>query len=218
MVVFICVLVLWIFSLCLHEYAHARVAFAGGDYTVEDKGYLEFNPLRYTDPILSIVFPVLCIVLGGFGLPGGCVWINTGLLRSRGWATAVSLAGPASNLALVLVLSILFRLGLIPDNSESSLSATMAFFAFLQITAIVFNLLPVPGLDGFGAIAPWLPLEIQEGARRLYGIAPMILILCMWQIKAAYAPFQFACALLLQLFGIDFDLVISGAEQFKFWQ
>ena len=52
---FVFVFLLWLFSLCLHEFAHARVAFSGGDTTVKDKGYLTFNPIKYTNPMMSIV-------------------------------------------------------------------------------------------------------------------------------------------------------------------
>src|SRR5678815_2748961 len=70
---FYIVTVAWIFSVCLHEFGHAVVAYKGGDYTVRDKGYLTFNPLKYTDPLFSIILPVLFVALGGIGLPGGAV-------------------------------------------------------------------------------------------------------------------------------------------------
>ena len=56
---FTIVLIGWIFSLCLHEFSHAIVAYSGGDYTVREKGYLSFNPLKYTHPIFSIVLPII---------------------------------------------------------------------------------------------------------------------------------------------------------------
>src|SRR5580698_5444736 len=107
---FLLVLVVWIFSVCLHEYGHAWVAYRGGDTTVEEKGYLEMNPLRYTHPVLSFLLPILFMAMGGIGLPGGAVFINNNLLRSRGWETAVSLAGPAMNLLLALVITVLLRM------------------------------------------------------------------------------------------------------------
>src|SRR4028118_1839319 len=94
---FIIVLAGWIFSVCLHEWAHAFVAYQGGDTTVKDKGYLSFNPLKYTDPFLSIVVPIAFLLLGGLGLPGGAVYIERHRLRSKWWDTLVSLAGPAIN-------------------------------------------------------------------------------------------------------------------------
>ena len=67
---FMIVLLGWIFSLCLHEFSHALVAYYGGDYTVKDKGYLTFNPLKYTHPVFSLLLPLLFLVMGGIGLPG----------------------------------------------------------------------------------------------------------------------------------------------------
>ena len=80
---FIVVTVLWVFSVCLHEFGHALVAYYGGDYTVRDKGYLTLNPLHYTHPLYSLLLPVLFMMLGGIGLPGGAVYIERDLLRSR---------------------------------------------------------------------------------------------------------------------------------------
>src|SRR6188474_2888900 len=99
----------WIFSLCLHEFSHAIVAYYGGDYTVKEKGYLTFNPLKYTHPFLSIVLPLLILLMGGIGLPGGAVYIETRLIRSRYWLSAMSLAGPAANGLVAVSLAVLLK-------------------------------------------------------------------------------------------------------------
>ncbi len=112
---FLVVLIGWVFSLCLHEFAHAFVAYQGGDFTVRDKGYLTFNPLKYTHPVYSLLFPMLFLLMGGIGLPGGAVYIEKWRLRSKTWETAVSLAGPAANALLALVLGIV--LNLVPPGS-----------------------------------------------------------------------------------------------------
>src|SRR5512141_2416484 len=101
MEVFLLVTVAWVFSVCLHEFGHALTAYYGGDYTVKEKGYLTLNPVHYTHPVYSLVMPLVFMLLGGIGLPGGAVYINEHLLRSRGWRAAVSLAGPAMNVALL---------------------------------------------------------------------------------------------------------------------
>ena len=101
---FFVVLIGWIFSLCLHEFSHALVAYLGGDTTVKDKGYLTFNPLKYTHPVYSLLLPLLFLVMGGIGLPGGAVYIETWRLRSRNWMSVVSLAGPTANLILAIIL------------------------------------------------------------------------------------------------------------------
>ena len=104
---FIVVLVGWIFSLSLHEFAHAIVAYYGGDTSVRDKGYLTFNPLKYTHPLYSIALPLLFLFMGGIGLPGGAVYIDTWRLRSPKWRSMVSLAGPSANIVLVIVIAML---------------------------------------------------------------------------------------------------------------
>ncbi len=82
--VFLFVTSAWVVSLCLHEYAHARTALHGGDVTVGAKGYLTLNPLKYTHAALSIVLPVLFVIMGGIGLPGGAVFIERGGSRAAG--------------------------------------------------------------------------------------------------------------------------------------
>src|SRR6185295_10114833 len=111
MACFLIVVILWVFSVCLHEFGHAWVAYKGGDYTVRDKGYLTLNPIHYTHPVLSLVMPVVFMILGGIGLPGGAVYIERHLLRSRAWETAVALAGPAMNLPLVFIIALGFKIG-----------------------------------------------------------------------------------------------------------
>jgi Zn-dependent protease len=102
MQVFLLVTAGWVFSVCLHEFGHAVVAYRGGDYTVKEKGYLTLNPLNYTHPVYSLLMPLVFLFLGGLGLPGGAVYIEDRLLRSKGWRSAVSLAGPAMNVLLAM--------------------------------------------------------------------------------------------------------------------
>ncbi|RPI98376.1 MAG: hypothetical protein EHM39_08055, partial [Chloroflexi bacterium] len=110
---FVFVLVGWIFSVTLHEFGHALVAYMGGDYTVRDKGYLTFNPLKYTHPMLSIILPLIFLAMGGIGLPGGAVYIERHRLRSKWWGAAVSAAGPTANLLFAVLLALPFFTGLV---------------------------------------------------------------------------------------------------------
>ncbi len=106
---FLIVIVGWIFSLCLHEFSHALVAYYGGDTSVREKGYLTFNPLKYTHPVYSLLLPMVFLLLGGIGLPGGAVYIEKWRLRSKRWESAVSLAGPTANLVLAVILAIVLK-------------------------------------------------------------------------------------------------------------
>ncbi|HRQ33229.1 MAG TPA: site-2 protease family protein, partial [Anaerolineales bacterium] len=99
----------WIFSLCLHEFSHALVAYYGGDWTVREKGYLTFNPLKYTHPVFSLLLPLLFLLMGGIGLPGGAVYIETWRLRNDYWRSAVSLAGPMANVTIAILLALALK-------------------------------------------------------------------------------------------------------------
>jgi Zn-dependent protease len=211
---FIIVLVGWIFSLCLHEFSHAAVAYAGGDTSVRDKGYLTFNPLKYTHPMYSIVVPLIFLALGGIGLPGGAVYIETWRLRSRGWVSAVSLAGPASNLLLGIVLGIL--LTILPVTTGGIWPA-VAFLAFLQISALVLNLIPLPPFDGFGALVPYLSPTIQQAVAQYGGILPWVVFFLLWYVPVIYQGFWTVVFSLAHLVGVPLDLVQAGLQGFQFW-
>src|SRR6185312_3540011 len=75
--VFIFVVAGWVVTLCLHEFGHAYSAWRFGDHDVPVRGYLTLNPFKYSNPLLSIVIPVVIIAIGGIGLPGGAVWVRT---------------------------------------------------------------------------------------------------------------------------------------------
>src|ERR1041384_588310 len=142
MACFLTVTILWIFSVCLHEFAHAIVAYYGGDTSVREKGYLTLNPLKYTHPVYSLLMPVLFMMIGGIGLPGGAVYIEEDRLRSSNWRTAVSLAGPAMNVLLIVALCAPFWLGLIRPDLDSVAALALGFLIELEISAVIFNLLP----------------------------------------------------------------------------
>lgn len=169
--VFVCVG--WIFSVCLHEFGHAIVAYYGGDTSVKDKGYLTLNPLKYADPLTSLAVPLFFLLIGGIALPGAAVYIDQRRLRNRWWKSAVSAAGPAASALVALALAIGFRL-LRSRNGESSpwILPALACLILLQIFAALFNLLPIPPLDGYGILEPWLPNYIRTPARKFskYGI------------------------------------------------
>src|SRR6185369_12815032 len=81
--VFLFIVAGWVVSLCLHEYAHALFAFRFGDHGVAIRGYLRLDPLKYANPLFSIVIPVIFMLLGGIALPGGAVLVDNAALRTR---------------------------------------------------------------------------------------------------------------------------------------
>ncbi len=211
---FIVVLAGWIFSLCLHEFSHALVAYYGGDTTVREKGYLTFNPLKYTHPVYSLLLPLMFLLLGGIGLPGGAVYIETGRLRSRGWISAVSLAGPASNLVLAVLLGLLLRFGPV---TSSGLWPGLAFLAFLEISAVILNLIPLPPFDGFGALEPYLPSGVRMSLAQTRGMLSIAVFLVLWYVPFVYDAFWGLVVSLTQGLGVSLNLVQSGFDSFRFW-
>ena len=155
----------WIVSVCLHEFAHAYTAYRAGDRSVESAGYLTLNPFKYTHPLLSIVLPLYFIAQGGIGLPGGAVYLHPHAFRSRAQRSLASAVGPLTNLvfAIVLLRVASGRVHLVGFNvyggAHVAFWAGLSFLGFLQISAAILNLLPIPGLDGYGIIEPYLSPE-----------------------------------------------------------
>jgi Zn-dependent protease len=200
----------WIFSLCLHEFSHALVAYYGGDYTVKEKGYLTFNPLRYTHPFLSIILPLLILFMGGIGLPGGAVYIERERIRNRFWLSGMSLAGPAANGIFAIFLAILLRV--LPE-STASIWPGLSFLLVLQIWAILFNLIPVPGLDGYGVIEPFLSWGIRQRLDGIRAYAIWILILIFWYVPFVGGFFFLIVQLIsILILGVDWNLAMEGRE------
>lgn len=210
---FFIVLAGWVFSLCLHEFSHALVAYWGGDWTVREKGYLTFNPLKYTHPVYSLLLPLLFLVMGGIGLPGGAVYIETWRLRSRYWLSAMSLAGPMANLLVAFVLAIV--LTTTPIGS-TAFGPGLAFLAFLQIMAVVLNLIPVPPFDGYGVIEPFLPDGLRMQVAQVRGGFIWVVFLVLWFVPFAGRALFTVVFALSGVLGIPSGLIGAGYEEFRF--
>lgn len=212
---FIVVLIGWLFSLCLHEFSHALVAYLGGDWTVREKGYLTFNPLKYTHPLYSLLLPMIFLLLGGIGLPGGAVYIETWRLRSRNWVSAVSLAGPLSNLLLAIILALILRFA---PLSGSGIWPGLAFLALLQITAVVLNLIPLPPFDGYGAIEPHLNPAVQLKVNQVRSWMMFVVFFVLWYVPLVNDLFWGLVLSLALIMGLPLQLAALGFDQFLFWR
>jgi Zn-dependent protease len=212
---FIIVLIGWVFSLCLHEFSHALVAYYGGDTTVKDKGYLTFNPLKYTHPVFSLLLPLLFLVMGGIGLPGGAVYIEKWRLKNRNWESAVSLAGPLSNALLALALGLILRFGPV---GASGIWPGLAFLGLLQVSAVVLNLIPLPPFDGFGILEPHLPMEMRIKLAETRGMLSFAVFFLLWYVPFISSMFWNIIFFLARLTGIPLQLAGLGLNQFMFWR
>jgi Zn-dependent protease len=231
--VFLLVISGWLVSLCLHEYAHAVVAYFSGDHGVAERGYLRLNPLKYTHPLLSIGLPIIAVILGGIGLPGGAVWVDHQHIRSKVRQSLVSLAGPATNILFALVLAIPFMVGLadVPELRTDALGQTtlvaaqgshlefwsaLALLAFLQVTASILNLLPVPGLDGGNLIFPWLNDQWKRAFNLMAPYGFILLFAALWQ-PSINRYFFTAVYWVSEGIGIPRLLSEIGFELMRFW-
>lgn len=205
----------WVISLSLHEFGHAFTAFRYGDRSVELRGYLTLNPLKYAHPGLSIGLPLLIIALGGIGFPGGAVYVNqSGFTRAQ--RTAVSLAGPAANLLLGLLLCGVLFLYEPHDAGGANLWSALAALAFLQFTALLLNLIPMPGFDGYGAIEPYLSLSTRRAAATIAPFGFLIVFALLW-IPALNRAFFDTVYGLMDLFGVGWPYIAYGIRLFAFW-
>ena len=204
----------WAVSLCLHEFGHAAVAYRGGDRSVRSKGYLTLDIRRYTDVGLSFVLPVVFLLLGGIPLPGGAVWINHGSIRSRGVQSLVSLAGPAANLIIGALLTAAVALVPMPIGLAVGLSA----LAFIQVLAFVLNILPIPGLDGFGVLEPYLSMPTRMLAARVRPWATIVLFLLIIGLPGASRLFFDLGSAVFGGIGGEPVLASEGYAQLLFWR
>jgi Zn-dependent protease len=214
---FLFVLAGWVLAVMAHEFAHAATAYLGGDHTVAAKGYLAFDPRRYADLGTSLVIPVLALALGGIGFPGGAVWLRTDLMRNPFWRAAASIAGPLATFAVLLLLATIVREGT-RLAGPSPLFDALALLAFLQATALILNILPLPGLDGFNAIRPFLPKAWTPRIAKIEGAAMGLLLIAMLVIPGVGATIIGAGGVLATGLGVPPDALQGGWRAFHFWR
>jgi Zn-dependent protease len=207
----------WILAVMAHEFGHAGVAWLAGDHTVAAKGYLSFDPRRYGDVGTSLVIPLIALALGGIGFPGGAVYLRNDLMRSPAWRAAASLAGPGATLAVLLVLAFVLNLWMqvaLPDR----LFAAVAMLAFLQATALILNLLPLPGLDGFNAIRPFMPRRWLPAVKKAERYSLLILLGAVFLLPGFSQNLFGAAVTLTNLLGVPPQAIGAAWEDFHFWK
>jgi Zn-dependent protease len=204
----------WCVSLCLHEFGHAYVAHRGGDHSIANRGYLTLDIRRYANVGLSFVLPVVFLLLGGIPLPGGAVWVNQWALRSRGVRAFMSFAGPAAN----LVLGILLSLAVIFVPMNQGLAVGLSCLALIEILAFVLNILPVPGLDGYGVLEPYLSPEAQRLGEKVRPWAPLVLFLLVLGVPGVSRVLFGVGQYLFALIGGDAQYAAVGYGLLLFWR
>ena len=149
---FIFQIVILIFSVVVHEVSHGYAAYLLGDSTAKYQGRLTLNPLKHLDFFGSIFLPLLLFISGSGFLIGWAkpVPYNPYNLRNQRWGEAiVAVAGPLSNIAIAVVFGLLMRFGVSAGVVESvEVLKITSFIVFINLLLAVFNLVPIPPLDG----------------------------------------------------------------------
>lgn len=210
----------WLISLCLHEFGHAAAAYWGGDKSVVFKGYLNLNPTKYTHPMWSIFLPMLSLFAGGIGLPGGAVYVNTLAIRDRIKRSLTSFAGP---IATVLFGALLIGLYSLYQQSNSWFGhyefwAGASLLIYLQVTSCLLCLLPLPGLDGYFAIEPYLPDSIRSLAESLQQFVYILVVVLFSYDTPFRTGFLYLINLVANILHLNITAVYAGLNLFRFWQ
>ncbi|MBR3164101.1 site-2 protease family protein [Candidatus Saccharibacteria bacterium] len=180
-----------VFSMMLHEVAHGFVAYKLGDETARLSGRLTLNPLKHIDPWMTIGLPLLLAVLGGPVFGGAKpVPINTRNLKFGEWGFAlVAIAGPLTNFLLALIFFLVGHYtGWMLDSGF--LGALMRMGVSVNLGFMLFNIIPIPPLDGsrvLYALAPEGARRIMEGMER-YGV--MIMLVLVWVFGGVFSNYM----------------------------
>ncbi len=187
------ILLVLFFSVVLHEYAHGYVAYRLGDPTANDAGRLTMNPIAHVDIVGTIIIPLALFVsksgfLFGWAKP---VPINPTYFRKPMEGMALTgVAGPASNLLLALAASLILRFAgaFLGDGIVAQL---LVYGIVINVVLAVFNLIPIPPLDGSRVILPFLPPSIARFYFELepYGMFVVIGLLVTGVLGRIIVPF-----------------------------
>jgi Zn-dependent protease len=155
--------IILILSVVIHEVSHGYAALALGDPTARLAGRLTLNPLKHLDPLGSIILPALLVFSGASFLIGWAkpVPYNPYNLRHGKWGEAfVAAAGPLTNLFLALVFGLLIRFG--ASSFSDAFLQLASFITYINILLALFNLVPIPPLDGSKILAALLPHHLSQ--------------------------------------------------------
>jgi Zn-dependent protease len=183
-----------IFSVVIHEISHGYVAYFLGDPTAKYAGRLSINPIKHSEFIGSILVPFITSLAGfafGWAKP---VPFNPYNLRAKKWGEAiVAIAGPLSNLFIAVVFSLVFRFVDLSLFNEATVYM-LSVIVLVNISLAIFNLVPIPPLDGsriLGSLLPYQFRYIQDKLEQNAFILILIFVFFLWDFVAPVVPWLF---------------------------
>ncbi|MBR5621215.1 site-2 protease family protein [Candidatus Saccharibacteria bacterium] len=204
----VAVLVMVLVSMILHELAHGVVAYLLGDTTAKDNGRLTLNPIKHLDLITSVALPVLLFITGGPVFGGAKpVPVDSRRLKWGAWGMAlVAIAGPLTNFILALIgflvghaAGVIYTPGFVGTMVMNFVAINLGFF--------VFNILPIPPLDGSRVLYALAPDGVREGMEKIERTAGI------WLVFGLILVFSSALSVLMSnaISGIlEFFLMLVG--------
>ena len=184
-------IIILVISVMFHELAHGTVADQLGDPTPSLAGRLTLNPFAHLEWLGSFIVPLLCIISGtgfiiGWAKP---VPFNANNLKYKRWGPAlVAVAGPLMNMLIAVICAIIFRVTA-SSNSLGTIAELMSMVVVINISLAVFNLIPVPPLDGhhlLGALIPGFKTWSQKMMQAGYGL--ILLVVVLFLASSVIAP------------------------------
>lgn len=185
-------------SIIVHEVSHGFAALFLGDPTAKYAKRLTLNPISHIDPLGSIIVPILTSLIPGSFVFGWAkpVPFNPYNLRWKKWGEAfVAFAGPLSNILIALVASVAFRLSSLGYFDLGASAGLLLIIVIVNISLAIFNLMPIPPLDGskiFFALLPLRFYKVREVLEQHAFLYVLIFIFFIWQFFEPVIPFIFS--------------------------
>jgi Zn-dependent protease len=182
-------------SVVIHEVSHGYMADILGDPTARKQGRLSLNPLKHLDPVGSIIIPLITSLAGfTFGWAKPVPYNPYNLKNMRMGEFLISLAGPMSNLILALVFGVIIRLSNIDTSALSAFVIVCSYIVVINIVLTIFNLIPLPPLDGSKILFSILPHQygrFRMVLEKYSTIFILVVVFFLWQIISPIIPFLF---------------------------
>jgi Zn-dependent protease len=189
-------IIILIFSIIVHEIAHGFMADWLGDPTARLQGRLTLNPIKHIDPVGSIIVPLITSLSGfTFGWAKPVIYNPYNLKNKRQGEFLIALAGPFSNLVIAAIFGLIIRFNFVNALAMTPFLEICSYIVVINLVLAIFNLIPVPPLDGSKLLFAFLPNQYGKIRMTLEMYAPifiLIVVFFLWGIISPIVSFVFS--------------------------